>query len=524
MLSSLPPADLWTLPYQPYSWNCGSIGYIFLAAWLFRKEGVYRKNIRSIIPMVVMTLAGFGFAAHSRTGGFSFEDSSLSVLAIGVALALMAALAGSCVVFIFKWGRDLPDKLRNEFTENRSNISLIIFGGTLGFSIVNLAGVILSSGIGLATGERIESGLMEYVGYAFLGGVLTHSVAALLFRSANTLTDNLGINALAYLTPIFVLVWLAMSPNIGVARPDFVVIGATAIVSANLLINFDTERLLGFKALVISLWVFGTVVYLRDTEGLGWFAKSVSYFDVLFLSSTVFALILSFRIARLASRTQGEDDRAFKLFRELEELAARGVIPPEVSLHIAVMAEKVGKELSAAYIAVRQAIGEALLNTSGPDRERLREAEIDLDILANSRQQGVNFGELCAIFIFAALVVGTALLSHPAEVMGLTGFVVEMFAMLFPAVIVFLAFNGLDIERARVARILEAYPQYQGYGVVFQDTIREAGAAEHTGRRTTEQWISVGIGLALIAAYTGLFLHKWDLLTQVRSAILGPLT
>ena len=54
---------------------------------------------------------------------------------------------------------------------------------------------------------------------------------------------------------------------------------------------------------------------------------------------------------------------------------------------------------------------------------------VDLDTLGHSRQEGINFGEMCALFIFAGMVVGIALLSRPSEVSGMTGVLVEMFAM-----------------------------------------------------------------------------------------------
>ena len=408
--------------------------------------------------------------------------------------------------------------------EMQSRASLIIFGAIVAQVIGSFVGAVLSAGIGLTVGEAMGTKMLEYMGYGFVGGILFHAPGAVLFRTANLLTNNLGINALAYITPVFSLFWLAFVSEIGVARPDFLIIGAAAIVAVNLLLNFEAERLLGFKALVVSLWICGTVAYLRGTQGWGWVAKSDGYFDVLFLSATVFALILSFRAVRLANRTQEEDNLFLKLFRKLEELAQRGALQPEVSRFIAVMDEKEGRELEAAYIAARQAVNQALPKASRRDREKLREVEVDLDILAHSRRQGINFGEICALFIFAGLVVGTALLARPADVQGLTGFLVEMFAMLFPAVIIFLAFNVLDLQRGRVAQILVSAPQYQGYGVSFQDTVIEGKTIEHSSRRTAEQWISVAVGLALIVAYGGLFLHKWGLLPQIRDAILNPLS
>ena len=96
----------------------------------------------------------------------------------------------------------------------------------------------------------------------------------------------------------------------------------------------------------------------------------------------------------------------------------------------------------------------------------------------------------------------------------MTGFIVEMFAMLFPAVILFLTFNVLDMQRGRVSRILEVIPQYGGYSVVFQDINGQGGAIKGTIRRTAEQWISVVAGLAIIIAYAVLFLQKWGLLVH----------
>ena len=103
----------------------------------------------------------------------------------------------------------------------------------------------------------------------------------------------------------------------------------------------------------------------------------------------------------------------------------------------------------------------------------------------------------------------------------MTGFIIEMLAMLLPSVIIFLTFNVLDLQRDRIARILEPFPRRRGYGVAFYDTVRQGGTMEHSGRRTAEQWISVAVGLALIVAYAGLFLHKWGQLTYFLSWAIG---
>ena len=550
------------------------LGVIAILAWANRKESQagrsprYRRNIGSLLLLLSLAFAGVFFVVLSQVREIDLTLSTRIGTPVsldwsdvqGVVLAMLAAMAGSFGAFTILWGRDLAGKLRKSLEEsicaasytgavtlgqttNHSKCdcpasyterSLEIFGAVLGFATGSFLSVPISLAFGLYSGERIVDDLMKA---GSIGGLIILVPGVYLVRRALLATDNLGVTALGYGVPVITLgwfwlfstvgiplwlgtfsgtivpVWLDTLSKIEVSSVPYLVIGTAAIISANLLINFETERLLGFKALVISLWVCGTLVYLRDIAGWAWAAKSDGYFDVLFLSATVFALILSFRTARLSSRIQDEDNREFKLFRELEDLARRGVINPQdgIAENVLAIDEKEGEELEEAYGAARRTISDAVAQADGPDKEKLIDVSVELDALAHSRQQGINFGEICALVIFAGLIVGTALLARPANVQGLTGFLVEMFAMLFPAVIVFLTFNVLDLQRGRVARILVSATRYRGYGVAFQDMVPQGDTIKHSGRRTTEQWISVAVGLVLIVAYSGLFLHKWGL-------------
>ena len=539
------------------------LGVIAILAFGHRKEVKdgrnprYRRNIRALLLLLSLAFAGVLFVVLSQvnTIGLTFSTYIGTPVSLGwtyfqgISLALLAAMAGSFGAFTLLWGRDLADKLQKNLKETIGNAnytenSLELFGAILGFAVGSFLSVPISLAFGLQNGEGMDHGALKS---GLMGGVIVLFPGVYFVRRALLTTDNLGVAALGYGVPVITLgwfwlfstlgvplwaemfsrtpapVWLVTLSKIGVSSVPYLVIGTAAIISANLLINFEAERLKGFKALVISLWVCGTLVYLRDMSSWGWAAQADGYFDVLFLSATVFALILSFRTVRLASRTQEEDNRAFHLFRELEELERRGVIRPGSGTfeHILTIDEKQGLELERSYTTARRALNDILPQADSPDREKLLALSTELDMLAHSRQQGVNFGEICALFIFAGLVVGTAVLSRPAAVSGLTGFIVEMFAMLFPAVILFLVFNVLDLQRDRVSRILEQNPEYGGYGVAFQDTVSQAERVEHTSRRTVEQWISVCVGVALIVAYAGLFLHKWELWEQLVAAVTG---
>ena len=114
--------------------------------------------------------------------------------------------------------------------------------------------------------------------------------------------------------------WLGLFSHIGVARVDYLVIGAAAIIVSNLLINFEAEIRWGFKALILALLISGTVVYLREGVFVhfgveSWWWKGGGYFESITLSATVFTLLLAFRVTRLVSRTSEEDNRTFIVYR-----------------------------------------------------------------------------------------------------------------------------------------------------------------------------------------------------------------
>ncbi len=521
-----------------YTWP---IGFVIIMALAYRREGRYRKNIPSVVSFMALAFLGVAFIVISEgsdldPGKLAYAVINFNLLDLfrGTSLAILAAVFSSFGAFTFLWGRELADKASRfhsimELEIDRSHLE--VFGAILGFAIGSVLSVPISGLIGVATGGDFQFNVLLT---AIFGGFILHAGGTALFRWSNLMTSNLGLNAMPYATSVVALFWmflisvagipfwienisgssipswLVTLSGVGEVYVPFLVIGTAAIVSANLLINFEAERLLGFKALVVSLWVCGTWVYLRGTESMQWFGKSDAYFDILFLSATVFALILSFRVVRLANRTQEEDNLTFKLFRDLEEMAGRGILNQSVAQYVIRMDEEGGRELQVNYTQARQSVSEALFDASGEDRKKLREIEVDLDVLAHSRQKGINFGEICALVIFAFLVVGTALFSRPSGVQGLTGFLVEMFTMLFPSVIIFLTFNVFDLQRDRTTRILESNPEYRGHGVAFQDAEQEGGIIHHSDRRTWEQRLSVLAGLAIIAAYGVLFVQKWQ--------------
>ena len=391
---------------------------------------------------------------------------------------------------------DLGDSLSDADSTEDDIRSLHLFGAIMANLIGNAIAlpVIVAAG-GLFLDETIPA---RVVSSAIVAGVVFLSIANIAWRKANLATHELGINTMSYLTPVLGLIWLFAFSQVGVIRVDYLIIGTAAILTANLLINFEAERLIGFKALVVALWACGTAVYLRSIEQGIWVGGD--YFNALALSATVFILILSFRVARLSTRILDEDNRAFRLVRELDALARQGLIGPEVCEHVLTINEAEGADLQKAYNRARQSLAAALPPASPEDRRILIALEAELDALTHSRQQGINFGELSALAIFAGLIVSLAILARP-DVSGVTAFLIDMFSILFSSVIIFLTFGIGDLQRDRVARIMLSHSSSApgGYEVLFQDE----------SRRHIEQAISVVVGLFIVVAYAGLLGNKW---------------
>ena len=79
----------------------------------------------------------------------------------------------------------------------------------------------------------------------------------------------------------------------------------------NLLLNFEAEIRLGYKALILALWFCGTFVYLR--QGVVFY----DYFNLIEVAVVIFILVLSFRTDRLVRRTTNEENNTIELQQKI---------------------------------------------------------------------------------------------------------------------------------------------------------------------------------------------------------------
>ena len=483
------------------------IVFILLIAWLLREGGGYRRNIRAILPLLALALVGLIFVVLSQAGGVNLDRVSGVDLGRGVGLAALAAVAASFGAFHLEWGRDLAAKLRNSTTPGVGTASLVLFSTILSYAISSLFGVVPNMMIGFSLGETI---VIPVMATGIIGGLLLHAPGGMLFRLANLTTDNLGVNSLNYCIPVLSLIWLAIFSEINVFHADYLIIGTAAIITANLLINFEAEVRWGFKALLLALGTCGAIVYLRDGvfEFLGiagWKWAGGGYFESITLSATVFTLLLVFRVTRLVGRTSEEDIRTFTIYRKLDMLARRGIIDRKACGYIQDMdnAKNNSAAEKEAYTQARSLIAEV---DPGPlneaDSQLLTDAEANLDALARSKQVDIHLGEMFALGIFAGATIGLALLSLPPKVEGWTRLLVDLFAMVISAVVIFLMVHIQDLQRERDDGKFDPSTrgaEHRHHLVKFFDT----------AQRSFDQWLSIIVGAAIVITYAGLLTHKW---------------
>ena len=251
-----------------------SMAAVFLETWpillivltgrLFRRERRFDGTSSNVLVFVVVGLAGFVFVTASQSADLEFlvgpEGLSLAGLALGVFLAMLAAGTGALeAAFNLRWGVDSSREFSTHTAVSPRDGELDLFFVIVAFAIASAVSFPVHVVAGFLVGEAIDGqGLVIGV----IGGGFVQVFSSIFYRKAVLSTDNLGINALGYAIPILSLMWLGLFSHIGVARVDYLVIGAAAIIVSNLLINFEAEIRWGFKALILALLVSGTVVYL----------------------------------------------------------------------------------------------------------------------------------------------------------------------------------------------------------------------------------------------------------------------
>ena len=279
---------------------------VLLSSLLFRKEKRYKRLTLWVFILFAIGLTGFGFVTIGQLEEFSFVFEVNWTILWGGFIALGAALCSAMSSsFTIRHGVMTYQKIK-EVGENIEEIYCVMISRIIQRSIAGMALLIIVFFLGEQFTTRIlVSAMITGLFFVPLGGTTS--------RLANLLTNNLGINALGYTAPLFAILWLFLFRDPNYINLGFLIIGVTAIITANLLLNFEAEIRLGYKALILALWGCGTFVYFR--QGVMFY----DYFNLIEVAVVIFILVLSFRTDRLVRRTTNEENNTIELQQKIKQ-------------------------------------------------------------------------------------------------------------------------------------------------------------------------------------------------------------
>ncbi len=209
---------------------------------------LYHRKIpvRTCILAPICFLGFLSVAAGEQGGLPELQDTlttAPTTLLLGFGAAILAACATSLSAFALRCGTLLSQDQRLQKSAREKGIKqpLDRFGTIVTFAVCNAISIPVSAAIGLTIGGPAEfPTLLSQPGPETLkvtaGGALLAG-GAIMWQAANARTQNLGINALNYLTPTLSLSWLWMFSQVGPVEARYLLIGAAAIIAANIMIN-----------------------------------------------------------------------------------------------------------------------------------------------------------------------------------------------------------------------------------------------------------------------------------------------
>ena len=476
---------------------------IFIMSRLFKDTERYQQITLGTWFFVLLSLIGVALVilGHNETppnpldnwAGFTDLGTWVGVFLV-MASAVGGGANGACTL---KLGISLS---KRHLPAKNQKTGEIVFVMVVSCMAQIIAGVVLCV-TGLLASETISS---HQLFYAFVSGLFVASIGVVAFRAANLKTTDLGVNALAYATPLVALVWLWVVSTLDVPRLDLLIIGAMGIVASNLLINVDASTRIAYKSLVVSLWLFGTVTYL--TEG---YATDVP----IELPVTVFILVLAFRVDRLVRRTSQEEEWVFDVFHRLRlmakesvnvvnrgkgrhqhQVASKALLEASKTL-LRIDNHKNTMELATEYKNMVGCLNRAL--AAGCAAAEISSIRRVVDKLSHSRQQGSRLGEIVAIFLAGALIVfGLLVFSGERDVYG------EVTSFVLSSVVVFLFCNILDLQQDREdeTMIEGNMKEYKHGEFVVNFTV--------TTNRKKQQYISMAISVVIVAVFVWLFFAR----------------
>ncbi len=208
-----------------------SIVIAFLLERLFKKTERYQKITTQKWFLFALAFIGAGFVVASQSENFGtiIGDLLNTGAIIGILLVLLSVFFGAA-------GEPQSLKLGSVINKEKGGGSPDELFFTVAFMVVAwMVGSLLFFTAGIATKESFAD-INIYSAITF--GVLGQLTGVIFSRLSYIKTASLGIAAIRYFAPVIALIWLGLGSLIYVPHFDWLLIGVSAIITANLLLNF----------------------------------------------------------------------------------------------------------------------------------------------------------------------------------------------------------------------------------------------------------------------------------------------
>ena len=496
-----------------------------------KKHGPIDIGYRSVATYVMMFLALPAmslvvFSTYEADGAsLGVGSGSFTLPWRGIALALIGPVIGALATFAYLFTDRVLYGSSSHRSDNWKHLPSHEEDVRIAEDAVSMVCVVIAHlmTVPIILGLAIhESGLYSLLMsrhfiVGAVAGLCINGPAMLAIRRAHFASERREVISVQYLAPIGGLFFLWIFRGIDIARMDFLLFGTGAIVALNVLLNVDPENpdqriskkettdtagvsgtppsapaeveektsdagalpikeRHSLKALVVALLTFGIFVYFRpeliDPETLIW--QAGDYWAVLALASTVFALLLAFRLTRVEALLVSEDHRTLTLVRRIELLPSRlfGLENPDESratllrwirtLNRADSLSKYRRAYNYAHIEVTKIVvrvGDDGLTAD--ERREIAEIRSDLDALGHGRQGAREFAERIALWLIGGLIV-VLCLAVPEQPEVWAQLLADAFAIVLAAVVIFLLFHLADVRRSRGDELLrERDPEWR---------------------------------------------------------------
>lgn len=301
----------------------------------------------------------------------------------------------------------------------------------------------------------------------FVSGMLSGSGGFLLATSGYHKLKNLRIAAVEFLSPIisvfYILAVYPISNFLSQLFPNYTysasflwplfIAGLLGVTFTNIVIHFESENgVFGLTSLIASLWVFGFLVYFRDSWS--WWVENIvihpntplEYYSLLAVATTAFALLLAFEVSRIELRITREVDLLLPLLSRIQNYGTNKQEALSSFVNFDSTSDPV--KMHDHYREIHAII---LRNEARDSSESISK----LNMLAQSKQQDQLVSGTVAISMLAVFTIILLVLLRPSNIAGLTAVFVDSLAFLLSGVVTYLIFHLTDLKISRKRTIID---------------------------------------------------------------------